>query len=65
MNFETYRHVRSHPPKVLRSEVEEEEYKAAQSRKEQEVSESFLSYLSSKGPFEDWERNKKAFRLCM
>ena len=33
-----------------------------QSRKEREISESFLSYLSAKGPFEDWEKNKKTFQ---
>jgi hypothetical protein len=26
------------------------------------VSEAFLSYLSSKGEFEDWEKNKKNFQ---
>ena len=31
-------------------------------RKEKEVSESFLSYLSLTGDFEDWEKNKEAFQ---
>jgi hypothetical protein len=57
-----YRHVRARPPKVPRSEEEEEEYKVAQLRKEREVSEAFLSYLCSKGAFEDWEKNKKSFQ---
>jgi hypothetical protein len=30
--------------------------------KEKEVSEAFLSYLSSKGVFEDWEKNKESFQ---
>ncbi|KAF8887010.1 hypothetical protein CPB84DRAFT_1816662 [Gymnopilus junonius] len=50
------------PPKVPRTDDEEEEYLATKSRKEREVSEAFLSYLSSKGVFEDWEKNKASFK---
>ena len=60
--FQTYRRVRSRPPKVPLSDDEREEHKLTQLRKEKEVSESFLSYLSSKGEFEDWEKNKKSFQ---
>ncbi|KAF8883349.1 hypothetical protein CPB84DRAFT_1750692 [Gymnopilus junonius] len=60
--FEIYHRVHSRPPKVPCSDKEEEEYKKTQVLKEKEVSESFLSYLSSKGPFEDWEKNKKGFQ---
>lgn len=59
---QTYRRVRSRPSKVPRSEHEEEEYNTTILRKEQEVSEAFLSYLSSKGVFEDWEKNKETFQ---
>ena len=31
-------------------------------QREREVSEAFLSYLSAKGVFEDWENNKESFR---
>ena len=62
LNCKAYRRVCSRPPKVPRSEEEEDEYNAVRVRKEREVSESFLSYLSSKGPFEDWEKNKKSFQ---
>jgi hypothetical protein len=31
-------------------------------QKEKEVSEAFLSYLSSKGVFEDWEKNRESFQ---
>jgi hypothetical protein len=54
--------VRSRPPKVPRSENEEKEYNTTKLRKEREVSEAFLSYLSSKGVFEDWEENKEMFQ---
>ena len=59
---QTYRCVRSQPSKVPCSEHEEEEYNTTILRKEQEVSEAFLSYLSSKGVFEDWEKNKETFQ---
>ncbi len=45
-----------------RSEDEEEEYELARHRKEREVSEAFLGYLSSKGVFEDWNKNKETFQ---
>jgi hypothetical protein len=61
--LKVYRRVRSRPPQVPRSENEEEDYKTAKLEKEQEVSEAFLSYLSSKGPFEDWEKNKNSFQM--
>ena len=61
-HVQTYRRVRSRPSKVPRSEHEEEEYNITILRKEQEVSEAFLSYLSSKGVFEDWEKNKETFQ---
>ncbi|KAF8888469.1 ribonuclease H-like domain-containing protein [Gymnopilus junonius] len=48
--LQIYHCVHSRPPKKT------------QVLKEKEVSESFLSYLSSKGPFEDWEKNKKGFQ---
>jgi hypothetical protein len=31
-------------------------------KREREVSEAFLSYLSSTGVFEDWEKNKGSFQ---
>jgi hypothetical protein len=37
-------------------------YVAVRLRKEKEVSESFLSYLSLTGDFEDWEKNKEVFQ---
>ncbi|KAF8150576.1 hypothetical protein B0H34DRAFT_791004 [Crassisporium funariophilum] len=58
----TYQRVCSRPPKVPRSNVEEHEYEATREGKEREVSESFMSYLSSKGPFKDWEKNKELFQ---
>jgi len=33
-----------------------------QVKKEREVSESFMAYLSLKGAFEDWEKNKETFQ---
>lgn len=48
--------------KVPHTEDEEEQYNATKLRKEREVSEAFLSYLSSKGKFEDWEENKETFQ---
>ncbi len=33
-----------------------------QAKKEREVSKSFMAYLSSKGAFEDWEKNKETFQ---
>jgi hypothetical protein len=54
--------VRSRPPKVPRSEDDEQEYREMWAKKEREVSESFMAYLSSKGAFEDWEENKETFR---
>ena len=33
-----------------------------QVQKEKEVSGAFFSYLSSKGAFEDWEKNKEGFQ---
>ncbi|KAG6851944.1 hypothetical protein C0991_004744, partial [Blastosporella zonata] len=60
--LETYKQVHSRPPKVPRSPDEECAYKEMELRKEREVSESFLSYLSSKGVFEDWEKNKDVFQ---
>ncbi|KAF8238065.1 hypothetical protein L208DRAFT_1375361 [Tricholoma matsutake] len=39
-----------------------EAYKATWTRKEQEVSEAFMNYLSSKGRFNDWEKNKEVFQ---
>ncbi|GLB45578.1 putative protein of unknown function (DUF 659) [Lyophyllum shimeji] len=60
--LETYRRVRSKPPNVPRSEDEAQTYEAMRVRKEREVSEAFLSYLSSKGAFEDWEKNKEMFQ---
>ncbi|KAF5387115.1 hypothetical protein D9615_001638 [Tricholomella constricta] len=59
--LQTYHRVHSRPPKVPRSENEELEYLARQRQKEREVSESFLAYLSGKGEFEDWEKNKVLF----
>lgn len=52
----------SWPPKVPHSEDEEQAYKATWTRKEQEVSEAFMNYLSSKGRFNDWEKNKEVFQ---
>ena len=54
--------MRSRPPKVPRSEDDERRYKEMQASKEREVSESFMGYLSSKGAFEDWEKNKESFQ---
>ena len=48
--------------KVPCTEDEEEQYNATKLWKEREVSEAFLSYLSSKGEFEDWEKNKETFQ---
>ena len=44
------------------TEEDQAQYNVTRLRKEREVSEAFLSYLSSKGPFEDWETNKESFR---
>ncbi|GLB43927.1 hypothetical protein LshimejAT787_1501110 [Lyophyllum shimeji] len=62
--LETYRRVHSKPPKVPRSEDEEQTYEAMRVRKEREVSEAFLSYLSSKGAFEDWEKTRRCSNVC-
>ncbi|KAG6888519.1 hypothetical protein C0992_008317 [Termitomyces sp. T32_za158] len=59
---QTYRRVRSRPPKDPRTDIEEEKYEEEKLRKEKEVSEAFFSYLSGRGPFEDWEKNKKTFQ---
>jgi hypothetical protein len=61
-NFEVYRRVHSRPPKLPHSEEAEAEYEGKKVIKEKEVSESFLSYLSSKGPFEDWKKHKEDFQ---
>ncbi|KAF8164788.1 ribonuclease H-like domain-containing protein [Crassisporium funariophilum] len=60
--LQVYCCIQLRPPKIPRSIEEEEEYKKTKVVKEKEVSESFLSYLSSKGPFDNWEKNKKAFQ---
>ncbi|KAG6894099.1 hypothetical protein C0993_012368, partial [Termitomyces sp. T159_Od127] len=57
----TYRRVCSQPPKVPWTDVKEEIYQEVKLQKEKEVSEAFFSYLSGRGPFEDWEKNKKTF----
>jgi len=54
--------VRSRPPKVPRSEDDEQRHREMQVKKEREVSESFMAYLSLKGAFEDWEKNKETFQ---
>ncbi|KAG6863313.1 hypothetical protein C0993_012038, partial [Termitomyces sp. T159_Od127] len=43
------------------TDVKEEIYQEVKLQKEKEVSEAFFSYLSGRGPFEDWEKNKKTF----
>ncbi|KAF8964926.1 ribonuclease H-like domain-containing protein [Flammula alnicola] len=60
--LETYHRVCSRPPKVPRSEDEKQVYDVLQLTNEREVSESFLSYLSGTGVFEDWEKNKEIFQ---
>jgi len=52
----------SRPVKVRCTEDEEEQYNTTKLRKEREVSKAFLSYLSLKGEFEDWEKNKESFQ---
>lgn len=37
-------------------------YTVSQKKREKEVSEAFMSYLTSKDPFKDWERNKESFQ---
>ncbi|KAG6895874.1 hypothetical protein C0992_011855 [Termitomyces sp. T32_za158] len=58
---QTYRRIRSRPPKVPWTDVEKEIYQEVKLQKEKEVSEAFFSYLSERRPFEDWEKNKKTF----
>ena len=57
-----YDRVHKRSPKTPRSEDEERAHKEVQKEKAKEVSEAFMSYLSSKGPFEDWEKNKETFQ---
>ncbi|KAG6908652.1 hypothetical protein DXG01_003745 [Tephrocybe rancida] len=59
--LETYRRVRSWPPKNERSAEEEALYQEEKAAKEKSVSNSFFSYLAGKGAFVDWEENKAAF----
>ncbi|TFK58634.1 hypothetical protein BDN72DRAFT_781827 [Pluteus cervinus] len=59
---ETYRRVRSRPPKTPRSEDQEKEYNVTKQCKEREASAAFMNYLTSKGAFEHWENNKENFR---
>ncbi|KAF8221706.1 hypothetical protein L208DRAFT_1382148 [Tricholoma matsutake] len=60
--LETYHRVHSRPPKIPHTEDEQDKYESMKLQKEKEVSEAFLSYLSSKGVFEDWEKNKQSFQ---
>ncbi|KAF8233794.1 hypothetical protein L208DRAFT_1377167 [Tricholoma matsutake] len=60
--LDTYCRVCSKPPKVPRSENEQQAHEVMQVKKEKEVSEAFLNYLSSKGAFEDWIKNKEIFQ---
>ncbi|KAF8150044.1 ribonuclease H-like domain-containing protein [Crassisporium funariophilum] len=60
--LEMYRRVHLQSAKNPRSNDEEQVYVASQKKKEKEVSEAFMSYLSSKGPFKDWEMNKESFQ---
>ncbi|KAF8149520.1 hypothetical protein B0H34DRAFT_679293 [Crassisporium funariophilum] len=43
------------------TEDQERKHKISSQKKENEVLEAFLSYLSLKGAFEDWEKNKEMF----
>ena len=54
--------VHKRSPKTPRSKDEERAHNEVQKEKEKEVSEAFMSYLSLKGPFEDWEKNKETFQ---
>ncbi|KAF8161032.1 ribonuclease H-like domain-containing protein [Crassisporium funariophilum] len=58
--LETYRRLCLRPPTVPRSEAEEDVHEVLRLTREREISEAFLSYLSGKGEFEDWEKNKAA-----
>ncbi|KAF9566803.1 hypothetical protein CPC08DRAFT_682210 [Agrocybe pediades] len=60
--LETFRRVKSRPPKTPRTEEEEGRYNEELNRKEREVSEAFMSYISSIHEFADWESNKETFQ---
>ncbi|KAG6869028.1 hypothetical protein C0995_004002 [Termitomyces sp. Mi166 len=59
--LETYRRVRSRPPKNSCSPDEQATYDKEKEKKERSISEAFFSYLAGKGAFADWEQNKAAF----
>lgn len=59
-----YDHVHKRSPKTPHSEDEEHAHKEVQKEKAEEVSEAFMSYLSSKGPFEDWEKEQRNLSAC-
>lgn len=61
MCLKTYKRIHSKPPLTPRTEDEECEHQAERKKKEREVCEAFMNYLSSTGPFADWENNREPF----
>ncbi|KAF8168412.1 hypothetical protein B0H34DRAFT_670583 [Crassisporium funariophilum] len=62
INVQTYCCVCYCPPEVPQTEDQERKHKISCQKKKNEVLEAFLSYLSLKGAFEDWEKNKEMFQ---